>query len=119
MVKECAILSYGLGSFPLNMNKLVEYLAEHYHPSGNAFKIALATELIERSGFTEEEVHEMALMAYREEMILIGRLRVKGNRWGVDVMIPDDIDNMAIKRKGLKWIKLNKTRIKASISLSV
>ena len=101
------------------MNKLVEYLGEYYHPGGDAFKIALATELIERSGFTVEEVHLMALMAYREEMILIGRLRVKGNRWGLDKMIPGDIDNMAITRKGLEWIKLNKTRIKASISFSV
>ena len=108
MVQECAFLSYGLGSFPLNMNKLVKYLAEHYHPGGDAFKIAMATELIERSGFTAEEVHEMALMAYNEKMVLIGRMRVKGNRWGVDAMIPGDIDNMAITRKGLEWIKTSR-----------
>ena len=35
-----------------SMNKLVEYLGERYHPGGDALKIALATGLIERSGFT-------------------------------------------------------------------
>ena len=101
------------------MNKLVDYLAEHYNPGGNAFKIALATELIERSGLTIEEVHLMALEAYNEKMVLIGGIRVKGNRWREETMIPGDIDTLAITVKGLEWIKLNKTRIEASISLSV
>ena len=38
-------------------------------------------------------------------MIVIGRLKVKGNRWGVDAMIPGDIDDVAITRKGLEWYK--------------
>ena len=87
------------------MNKLVKYLAEHYHPGGNAFKIVLTSELVEKSGFTVEEVHEMTREADGEKMVVFGRLRVKGNRWGVDAMIPGDIDNVAITRKGLEWIK--------------
>ncbi|MCJ7732139.1 hypothetical protein MUP51_07455 [Candidatus Bathyarchaeota archaeon] len=61
------------------MNKLVEYLAEHYHPSGNAFKIVLVPELIEKSGFTVEEVHLMAIESYKEEIFLIGRIQAQ--RW--------------------------------------
>ena len=57
MVQECTVLSIGSGSFSLNMNKLVEYLVEHYNPGGNAFKIVLVPELIEKTGFTVNEIH--------------------------------------------------------------
>ena len=67
MVQEYVILSIGSGSFPLNMNKLEKYRAEHYHPGGNAFKIVLPHELIEKSGFTVEEVHLMAIESYNEK----------------------------------------------------
>jgi hypothetical protein len=90
------------------MNRLVEYLAEHYNPGGNAFKIAMALELLEKSGFTLEEVFTWAMEAYREKYVLIGRLRVKGNRWGVDQMIPEDLDSVTVTQKGLAWY--NQTR---------
>ena len=67
MVQECTILSYGSGSIQLNMNKLGEYLVEHYNPGGNAFKIVLVPELIEKSGFTVEEVHLIVIDLYKEE----------------------------------------------------
>ena len=34
-----------------------------------------------------------------EKLVLIGRIHVKGNRWGLDQMIPGDIDTVAITRK--------------------
>ena len=89
----------------LGLRALVEYLAEYHNPGGNAFKIVWASEVLEEIGFTVDEFHEMALEAYAEKMVLIGRLKVKGNRWGVDQMIPGDIDTIAIKRKGLEWYK--------------
>ena len=85
------------------MNRLVEYLAENYHPGGNAFKIAMVPEMLKKSGFTMEEVFDWAMEAYKERYVLIGRIRVKGNRWGVDQMIPEDLDDVAITRKGLAW----------------
>lgn len=85
------------------MNRLVEYLAEHYHPGGNAFRIVLVPELLEKSGFTVEEVFAWAMEAYKEKYVLIGRIRVKGNRWGVDRMIPEDLDSVTITREGLTW----------------
>jgi hypothetical protein len=41
--------------------------------------------------------------AYKEKYVLIGRIRVKGNRWGVDRMIPEDLDSVTITREGLTW----------------
>ena len=43
------------------MNKLVEYLSEFHHPGGNSFKIVAVDEILSESGFTVEQVHEMAL----------------------------------------------------------
>ena len=90
------------------MNKLVEYLAEHYDPGGNAFRIVLIPELLEKSGYTIEEVFDLAMEAYKEKYLLVGRICVKGNRWGLDQMIPEDLDTVAITRKGLTWYKENK-----------
>jgi hypothetical protein len=87
------------------MNELVEYLAGHYDPKGNSFRIVLIPALLEKSGYTIEEVFELAMEAYREKPLLVGRIRVKGNRWGVDQMIPEDLDTVAITRKGLAWHK--------------
>ena len=87
------------------MNKLVEYLAIHHHPGGNSFKIVPVTEILEGSGLTVEEVHEMVLEAYEAKLVLFSRLRVRGNRWGIDQMIPGDIDHIAVTRKGIEWHK--------------
>lgn len=47
------------------MKKLLEYLAIHYNPGGEAFKIVFTSKLVEKSGFTEEEIHKMAIDAYK------------------------------------------------------
>jgi hypothetical protein len=87
------------------MNKLVKHLAEHYHPGGNAFRIVLVPELLENQDFTVEEVFDLAMEAYKKKHVLIGRIRVRGNRWGVDQMIPEDLDSITITREGLAWYK--------------
>jgi len=86
------------------MNKLVLYLAENYHPGGRAARFAKASELIENAGFTVEEIHQMSMEAYREDMLVFARCRVKGNRWGMDKLIPGDIEYLAVTRKGLKTV---------------
>jgi hypothetical protein len=87
------------------MNRLVEYLAEHYDPGGNSFRIVMVPELLEKSGYTIEEVFDLAMEAYVEKYLLVGRIRVKGDRWGVDQMKPEDLDTVTITRKGLAWYK--------------
>ena len=87
------------------MNKLVEYLAQHYHPGGNSFRVVMVPELLEKSGYTIDEVFELAMEAYREKYLLFGRIRVKDGRWGVDQMKPEDLDTVTITRKGLAWYK--------------
>ena len=95
------------------MNKLVEHLAVHHHPSGNAYKVVPVITILEESGFTVEEIHHMAMEAYKDKYLVFSRLRVRGNRWGVNAMIPGDIDYMAVTREGIEWynltIKLKKT----------
>ena len=87
------------------MNKLIEYLAKHHHPGGNAFKIVAVDEVLDESGFTVEEIHEWALEAAKENYVIFSRLRAKGNRWGVDQMISGDIDHVTVTRKGIQWYR--------------
>ena len=95
------------------MNRLVEFLAEHYNPKGNSFRIVMVPELLEKSGHTIEEVFELAMEAYTDKYLLVGRIRVKGGRWGIDRMKPEDLDTVTITRKGLAWYK--ETREKGTI----
>ena len=60
------------------MNRLVEYLAEFHHPGGNSFKIVPVIELMTASGFSVEEVHEMALEASMDNYVLF--FAVEGER---------------------------------------
>lgn len=85
------------------MNKLVEHLAEYHHPGGNAFKVVPMEKILEESGFTVEEVHHMAMEAYKDKYLFFSRIRVKGNRWGIDAMIHGDIEYLAVGEKGLEW----------------
>ena len=87
------------------MNKLVRYLAEHHHPRGEAFKFILVSDLVKESGFRLEEVFHNAMEAYKEGMVVVARSTVKGNRWGMNHMIPEDLEIIAITRGGLEWWK--------------
>ena len=89
------------------MNKLVEYMVEHHHPGGNAYKVVSVSTILE-AGFSVEEIHEMAIQAYTEKHLMISRIRVKGNRWGFDSMIPGDIDYMAVTGEGIEWYRTNR-----------
>ena len=84
------------------MNRLVAYLAENHHPGGNSFKI-IPVETVYEAGFTVEEFPRLALEASREKYLLFSRVRVKGGSWGVDEMIPGDIDHLSVTRKGIAW----------------
>jgi len=86
------------------MNKLLEYLSEHYHPGGSAVRFAKASEIMENTGFTVKEIHLMSMEAYREDMLVFARCRVKDGRWGIDRMIPGDIEFLAVTRKALKMV---------------
>jgi len=94
------------------MNKLVAYLAEHHHPGGNSFKI-IPVETVYEAGFTIEELHIMAMEASRDKYMLFSRVRVKGGRWGVDQMIPGDIDHVSVTRKGIAWNNSKHSQTKA------
>jgi hypothetical protein len=83
----------------------VVYLAEHYAPKAEAFNIVLVSDFVKESGFTVEELFKDAMEAYKVKMVIIGRSRVKGNRYGVDNMIPEDLETITITREGLEWYK--------------
>lgn len=83
------------------MNKLVKYLAEHYHPGGNAYRIARMNEILEATGWTEEEAHSMSMEARREELLYFTPKTGTG-RWNNDALIPGDIEFLAVTRKGIK-----------------
>ena len=84
------------------MNKLVEYLAMYHHPGGNSFNI-IPVETVYEAGFTVEEVYRLAMEASQDKFLLFSRVRVKDGRWGVDEMIPGDIDHVSVTRKGITW----------------
>ena len=87
------------------MNKLVEYLAENYNPGGNSYKIVEVEKVLEDSGFTVDGIHRMALEAYKENLLFFFRSKVFGKRWGVDAMIPGDIEFLGVTLEGKKWYK--------------
>jgi hypothetical protein len=93
------------------MNKLVEYLAENYHPGGNSYRVVSVQEVMEGSDLTVEEIHYNAMDAYKRKYLVLSRLRVKGNRYGVDMMIPGDIDHLAITREGIKWYEEHRKNV--------
>jgi hypothetical protein len=62
------------------MNRLMEYFAEHHLKRGEAFNIVLVSEIIDGSGFSLEEVLNLAMGAYHDKMVIVGRSKVNGDR---------------------------------------
>ena len=96
-----------MGHFP--MNSLVYFLGEHYDPKGNAVKWARVSELIEKSSFSIEEVFSWAMEARRAGLVEVARIHVKDGRYGVDAMLPEDLDFVTLTREGKTWYNNTKT----------
>ena len=93
------------------MNNLVYYLGEHYDPKGFAVKGARVSEL-ENSSFSVEEIFSWAMEAREAGLIEIARIHVKDGRYGVDAMLPKDLDFVTLTREGQTYYKHHKNQPK-------
>lgn len=89
------------------MNSLVLYLSEHYDPKGCAVKWARVSDLLDNSSYSVEQIFDWAMEAREKGLVEIARIRVKDGRYGVDAMIPLDLDFVTLTREGQLWCKAN------------
>ena len=83
------------------------FLGEHYDPKGNAVKWARVSELLENSTYSIEEVFSWAMEARGAGLVEIARIHIKDGRYGVDAMLPEDLDFVTLTREGKTWYKEN------------
>jgi len=89
------------------MNNLVLFLGEHYDPKGCAVKWAKASTLLDESSYSIEQIFDWAMEARKSGLVEIARIRVKDGRYGVDAMLPKDLDFVTLTREGQTWYKEN------------
>jgi hypothetical protein len=72
------------------MNALVDYLFEHYHPGGNACRTASVDKILEKTPFSREELHRLAVDAYNEGYLLMDSIKI------------EEMEALSLTNKGLK-----------------
>ena len=92
----------------LLMNSLVYFLGEHYDPKGCAVKWAKVSEILDSSAYTIEQIFHWAMEARRSGFVEIARIHVKNGRYGVDAMLPEDLDFVTLTKEGQTWYKHHK-----------
>ena len=83
------------------MNQLVTFLEEHHGTPGTAFEFTRVEIIIKETGWTREEIFHMAREARESGELVTHYSGGKGNRWGYDEMLPEDL--MTIGTIGSSW----------------
>ena len=83
------------------MNRLVKFLEENHGTPGTAFEFTRVEMILKETGWRRKEIFHVAREARESGELVTHYSGGKGNRWGYDEMLPEDLVTIGVI--GCSW----------------